>query len=79
MRKRNLKRLLALLLCACMIIGLMPAASLAVTTEDTMSATVYTGQESGTGAFTDKTDTFAVDQSGLILHLENFRQAVPDG
>ena len=44
-----------------------------------MSATIYTGQESGTGAFIGQTNTFGVDQTGLILHLDGFQETVPSG
>ena len=77
-RTRNLKRLLSWLLCLSMVAGLLPVTALAVTQDGTMSATIYTGQDSY-GAFTGETTTFAVDQSGLILDLRDFDAALPDG
>ena len=67
-----------------------PGADLLLTTDGTdggttrasflsVSATIYTGQESGTGAFIGQTNTFAVDQAGLILHLDDFQEDVPSG
>lgn len=41
------------------------------TTTGTMSAEIYTGQESGTGAFTGKTSTFAAGDT-VILHSFKF-------
>ena len=47
-------------------------------THQSVSATIYTGQ-GDYGAFTGKTDTFPVDQAGLILDLRSFNQAVSSG
>ena len=77
--KRNSKRLLSLLLCFCMVAGLLPVTAGAVTTNGTMSATIYL--DNGDGQWTDdeKQSTFAVDQTGLILDLRNFSQTIPKG
>ena len=77
--KRNSKRLLSLLLCFCMVAGLLPVTAGAVTTDGTMSATIYTGKDSSTGGFTGETSTFAVDQTGLILDLRSFSPTIPQG
>ena len=47
-------------------------------THQSVSATIYTGQ-GDYGAFTGKTNTFPVDQAGLILHLMDFEGTVPSG
>ena len=61
MGTKNLKRLLSLLLCLCMVVGLLPGTALAVERIDgTMTAKVYTGQNEY-GGFEGATDTFAVD------------------
>lgn len=78
MKKRSLKRLLSLLLCFCMVAGLLPVTAGAVTTDGTMSATIYTGKGEY-GEFTGETSTFAVDQAGLILDLRGFTAALPSG
>ena len=77
--KRMRKRLLSLLLCFCMVAGLLPVTAGAVTTDGTMSATIYTGKDSSTGGFTGETSTFAVDQTGLILDLRSFSPTIPQG
>ena len=48
------------------------------TTYQSVNAAIYTGQGSY-GEFTGQTDTFPVDQSGLILDLRDFDQAVSSG
>ena len=76
MGTKNLKRLLSLLLCLCMVVGLLPGTALAVERIDgTMTAKVYTGR-GDYGAFTGETSTFAVDQAGLILDLRDFNAAL---
>lgn len=73
---KNLKRLLSLLLCLCMVVGLLPGTALAVERIDgTMTAKVYTGQNEY-GGFEGATDTFAVDQARLILDLRDFNAAL---
>ena len=78
MKSNQPKRLLSLLLCLCMVTGLLPVTALAVTTDGTVSATIYTGTDSY-GGFTGETSTFAVDKAGLILDLRDFDKTVPSG
>ena len=83
MRATIPKRMLSLFLSLCLVTGflpILPSTALAVDRIDgTVSATIYTGQESGTGAFTGETNTVSVDQSGLILDLRNFTAAISSG
>ena len=83
MRATIPKRMLSLFLSLCLVTGflpILPSTALAVDRIDgTVSATIYTGQESGTGAFTGATNTVSVDQSGLILDLRNFTAAISSG
>lgn len=77
--KRMAGRVLSLLLSMVMLVSLIPVTAFAVTTDRTMSASIYTGQDSSTGGFTGQTDTFSTDQEGLILHLSGFKDALPEG
>ena len=78
-RTRNLKRLLSLLLCLCLVTSLLPGTAGAVEPiHGHMTAKVYTGR-GDYGAFTGETSTFAVDQAGLILDLREFTAALPSG
>ena len=77
--KRMAGRVLSLLLSMVMLVSLIPVTAFAVTTDRTMSASIYTGQDSSTGGFTGQTDTFSADQEGLILHLSGFKDALPEG
>ncbi|MCQ5202415.1 chitobiase/beta-hexosaminidase C-terminal domain-containing protein [Mordavella massiliensis] len=77
--KRMAGRVLSLLLSMVMLVSLIPATAFAVTTNRTMSAEIYTGQDSSTGGFTGKTNEFSTDQEGLILHLSGFKDALPKG
>ena len=80
MKKTNgKKRWVAVLLMLCMVLSMLPTTAFAVTTDRTMSASIYTGQDSSTGGFTGQTDTFSTDQEGLILHLSGFKDALPEG
>lgn len=78
MRSKNLKRLLSLLQCLCLVTGLLPVTAGAITADGTVNATIYTGR-GDSGAFTGETSTFAVDQTGLILDLRSFSQTIPEG
>ena len=78
MKTRNLKRLISLLLCACMAVGLLPLTAAAVEADGTVSAAIYTGQGSY-GEFTGETDSFPVDKTGLILHLSDFSAPLESG
>ena len=75
---KNLKRLLSLLLCLCLVTSLLPVTAGAITADGTVNATIYTGR-GDSGAFTGETSTFAVDQTGLILDLRSFSQTIPEG
>ena len=79
MGTKNLKRLLSLLLCLCMVAGLLPTMALAVTIDGSVSATIYLDDGDGEWMEDEKKTTFAVDQAGLILHLSGFNTAVPSG
>ena len=86
MRTKNLKRLLSLLLCLCMVAGLLPATALAVTLPDgtetgSVSATIYLDNGDGMWMEDEKKTTFAADQAGLILHLDFYtlNTVVPSG
>lgn len=80
MRASKVKlRFLSLLLSIAMLCSMLPATAFAVTTNRTMSAEIYTGQDSSTGGFTGKTNEFSTDQEGLILHLSGFKDALPKG
>ena len=73
---KNLKRLLSLLLCLCMVATPLPVTAGAVEPiHGHMTAKVYTGR-GDYGAFTGETSTFAVDQAGLILDLRDFNAAL---
>ena len=78
MKKQAAKRVLALLLTVCLCVGLLPMAALATDEVGAMSAAVYTGTDEQ-GRFTGEISSFAADQSGLILHLDNFSATVPNG
>lgn len=76
---KNLKRLLSLLLCLCLVTSLLPVTAGAVEPiHGHMTAKVYTGR-GDYGAFTGETSTFAVDQAGLFLDLREFTAALPSG
>lgn len=77
--KRMMGRFVSLLLSMAMVFSLLPTTVFAVTTDRTMSAEIYTGQDSSTGGFTGKTNEFSTDQEGLILHLSGFKDALPEG
>ena len=77
-RTQNLKRLLSLLLCLCLVTGLLPMTAGAITADGTVNATIYTGTGSY-GEFTGETSEFSVDQAGLILDLRSFSQTIPEG
>ena len=79
MRTKNLKRLLSLLLCLCMVAGLLPVTARAITTDGTMSATIYLDDGDGEWMEDEKKTTFAVDQAGLILDLRDFSPTIPQG
>lgn len=76
---KNLKRLLSLLLCLCMVAGLLPVTARAITTDGTMSATIYLDDGDGEWMEDEKKTTFAVDQAGLILDLRDFSPTIPQG
>ena len=77
--KRNSKRLLSLLLCFCMVAGLLPVTAGAVDrTDGSMSATIYTGYNEYDG-YDGETSKFPVDQTGLILDMRSFSPAIPEG
>ena len=79
MKSNQPKRLLSLLVCFCMVAGLLPVTAGAVDTiHGRMTAKVYTGQNEH-GGFEGATDTFAVDQAGLILDLRDFNVALSSG
>ena len=84
MRTKKTKRLLSILLCLCMAVGLLPATALAVTLPDgtetgSVSAAIYLDNGDGRWEADEKKTTFAADQAGLILHLDDFKTAVPKG
>lgn len=78
-RTQNLKRLLSLLLCLCMVVGLLPTMVLAVTIDGSVSATIYLDDGDGQWMEDEEKTTFAVDQSELILHLDFSSSSLPSG
>ena len=80
MKRTFYKRFTSFLLGLCMLAALLPANILPVFAADgSVSATIYIDNGDGMYEDSEKVDTFAHDQQGLILDLRNFSPVVGSG
>lgn len=80
MKRTFYKRFTSFLLGLCMLAALLPANILPVFAADgSVSATIYIDNGDGMYEDSEKVDTFAIDQQGLILDLRGFTPTVESG
>lgn len=80
MKRTLFKRFIPFLLSLCMLAALIPAGIIPVFAADgSVSATIYIDNGDGMYEDSEKVDTFAHDQQGLILDLRGFTPTVESG